>query len=358
MAKLELRDLRKRFGAHEVLHGVDLDVEDGEFVVLVGPSGCGKSTLLRMIAGLEDISGGDLTIAGRPANDVPARRRNVAMVFQSYALFPHMTVRENIAFGPKVRREDVGLSERRVAGAAETLNLTPYLDRYPRELSGGQRQRVAMGRSIVREPDVFLFDEPLSNLDAALRVQMRTEIKALHQQLSATTVYVTHDQIEAMTMADRIVVMRAGRIEQAGPPLDLYDRPANRFVAGFLGSPAMSFVDGRLDSVGDRRRVVTADGIDLPAPAVGAPIGAEVTLGVRPEDLSLAPEGVPFAIDVIEPTGAETLVFGRIGSAPVRCVVRGRTDVRPGTTARLAYDPDRAHLFAPDGGRHPRAGGG
>ncbi|MBA3517057.1 MAG: ATP-binding cassette domain-containing protein [Rhizobiales bacterium] len=243
MSSVKLVNVTKRFGSHPVVRGVDLDVADGEFVVLVGPSGCGKSTLLRMIAGLEEITSGELWIGDRLANSLSPQQRNISMVFQSYALFPHMTARQNIGFGPKIRHEPAAEIPGKVERAASILNLVDYLDRLPRQLSGGQRQRVAMGRSIVRDPHVFLFDEPLSNLDAKLRVQMRTEIKALHGKLRSTIVYVTHDQIEAMTMADRIVVMHAGLVEQVGGPLDLYDRPANRFVAGFLGSPALSFFE-------------------------------------------------------------------------------------------------------------------
>ena len=246
MASIEIRAVDKAFGNTQVLHGVDLEVADGEFLVLVGPSGCGKSTLLRLIAGLDEVSGGEVVIGGRVVNDLAAKDRDIAMVFQNYALYPHMTVRDNMAFSLRMRNETKATIAKKVADAAETLNLTPYLDRYPRQLSGGQRQRVAMGRAIVRDPEVFLFDEPLSNLDAKLRVQMRVEIKSLHQRLHATSIYVTHDQIEAMTMADRIVVLQDGRVEQIGTPLELYDRPSNLFVAGFIGSPAMNLVRGRM----------------------------------------------------------------------------------------------------------------
>ena len=245
MASIEIRDVNKVFGATHVLHDVDLEVANGEFLVLVGPSGCGKSTLLRMIAGLEEVSGGEIVIGGRVVTDLPPKDRDIAMVFQNYALYPHMTVRDNMAFSLKLHGVPKDSVARQVAEAAEILDLTPYLDRFPRQLSGGQRQRVAMGRAIVRNPQVFLFDEPLSNLDAKLRVQMRVEIRALHQRLKATSVYVTHDQIEAMTMADRIVVLHEGRVEQIGSPLDLYDRPVNLFVAGFIGSPAMNFINGK-----------------------------------------------------------------------------------------------------------------
>jgi multiple sugar transport system ATP-binding protein len=267
VAGLRLSEVTKRFGSHPVVQGVDLEVANGEFVVLVGPSGCGKSTLLRMIAGLEDISAGELWIGDRLANQLTPQQRNMSMVFQSYALFPHMNVRKNIGFGPSVRQEQPEMVRQKVDRAAGILNLFNHLDRLPGQLSGGQRQRVAMGRSIVREPHVFLFDEPLSNLDAKLRVQMRAEIKSLHGKFGTTTVYVTHDQVEAMTMADRIVVMNAGRIEQEGRPLELYDHPKNLFVAGFLGSPAMSFIEGTLDRHGKQPMVRTASGIRLPGPA-------------------------------------------------------------------------------------------
>src|SRR3954471_2758552 len=266
MAGVSFREVVKTFGKTRVLHGISLDITDGEFVVLVGPSGCGKSTLLRMLAGLEDITGGTIAIDGRVVNDVDSKDRDIAMVLQSYALYPHMTVRDNMGFSLKLRNEKQALIDQRVATAAKILNLEPYLGRYPRELSGGQRQRVAMGRAIVRDPKVFLFDEPLSNLDAKLRVAMRTEIKALHQRLKTTTVYVTHDQIEAMTMADKIVVMNAGNVEQIGSPLELYDNPVNLFVAGFIGSPAMNFLGGRLARNGAGLAVAVGGGIYLPLP--------------------------------------------------------------------------------------------
>jgi multiple sugar transport system ATP-binding protein len=268
------------------------------------------------------------------------------MVFQTYALFPHMTASANIGFGPRIRREPAAQIAQKVAGAASILNLHDYLDRLPRELSGGQRQRVAMGRSIVRNPHVFLFDEPLSNLDAKLRVQMRTEIKALHQKLGTTIVYVTHDQIEAMTLADRIVVMNAGRIEQEGPPLELYDRPGNRFVAGFLGSPAMSFIEGRVERESSQTFVRAASGLRLPAPATRAGDGQEVVLGIRPEEYRLTNgDGVPLTIGVVEPTGAETQVFGAIGSDEVRCVFRDRIQFKPGALVSVTWDSGRTHLF-------------
>jgi multiple sugar transport system ATP-binding protein len=347
MSSLRLKGITKRFGHHPVVRGVDLDVADGEFVVLVGPSGCGKSTLLRMIAGLEDVSEGEMWIGDRLANDLPPQQRNISMVFQTYALFPHMTARDNIGFGPRIRREAAGEIERKVNTAASVLNLFDYLDRLPRQLSGGQRQRVAMGRSIVRNPHVFLFDEPLSNLDAKLRVQMRTEIKALHQKLGTTIVYVTHDQIEAMTMADRIVVMNAGRIEQAGRPLELYDRPRNKFVAGFLGSPAMTFIEGRIERHGERVTVRTPSGVTLPAPSTDAAEGRAVDIGVRPEDYRLTDDenGIPLTVGVVEPTGAETHLYGTIDSTEIRCVFRDRISVQPGSVIKLAVEPNRTHLF-------------
>ena len=264
---MKIRGVTKSFGSVEVIRGVDVDISDGEFVVLVGPSGCGKSTLLRMIAGLEQITSGEISISGSVVNNMAPKARNVAMVFQNYALYPHMSVFDNMAFSLKVRRTEGSATRQRVAGVADILSLKPYLERYPRELSGGQRQRVATGRAIVRDPKVFLFDEPLSNLDAKLRVQMRTEIKALHQRLRTTSVYVTHDQVEAMTMADRIVVMNEGMVEQIGSPLELYDRPKNLFVAGFMGSPSMNFLQGSIRRQGGLGRVEIGDGISLPLPA-------------------------------------------------------------------------------------------
>ena len=346
MAELSLQNIEKRYGPTRVLHGVSLDINDGEFIVLVGPSGCGKSTLLRMIAGLEEISGGDLFIAGARANDVPPQKRDISMVFQSYALFPHMNVRDNITFGPRMRREQPEATQQSLGRAASIPNLGDYLDRTPGQLSGGQRQRVAMGRSIVRDPKVFLFDEPLSNLDAKLRVQMRTEIKALHQKLGTTMVYVTHDQIEAMTMADRIVVMNGGRIEQIGAPLELYDRPVNRFVASFIGSPAMSFISGTYRRTATGAAIQLADGGLLPVNPVDAPDGTVVDVGIRPENYVLLDDGpLQFQTEVVETTGPETHVFGRIADAEVRCVFRLRLDPAPGTVLRLGAEPDHIHIF-------------
>src|SRR5512144_2572888 len=288
MASVSFQNVEKSFGSTKIIHGVSFDITDGEFMVLVGPSGCGKSTLLRMLAGLEEITGGTIAIDGRPVNDVDSKDRDIAMVFQSYALYPHMTVRDNMGFSLRLRKADRNEIDTRVARAAKILNLDPYLDRFPRELSGGQRQRVAMGRAIVRDPKVFLFDEPLSNLDAKLRVQMRSEIKALHQRLKTTTVYVTHDQIEAMTMADRIVVMHDGAVEQIGTPLELYDRPDNLFVAQFIGSPSMNVLEGTVRRVDGQCRV-EAHGASWPAPVTtSAADGQGVHYGVRPGDITLS----------------------------------------------------------------------
>ena len=347
MASLRIRRLHKAYGAVAVLQGIDLDVADGEFVVLVGPSGCGKSTLLRMIAGLDDMSGGQLWIGARLANAIAPQQRNISMVFQSYALFPHMNVAQNIGFGPKVRRELAKSIAGRVGVAAQTLGLSGLLARLPRHLSGGQRQRVAMGRAIVRQPDLFLFDEPLSNLDAKLRVQMRTEIKALHLALQTTIVYVTHDQIEAMTLADRIVVMNGGTIEQEGAPLELYDRPANRFVAGFLGSPAMSFIPGLAERGDGTAQLRTACGLAMPLGPSSARSGQAVEIGIRPEHYRLATAGggFPYEVAVVEPTGAETHLFGTIGGIEVRCVLRERIAPAPGSTLLLEADAALVHVF-------------
>ena len=343
MATLVLDRVSKRFGATAIVHDVDLDIADGEFVVLVGPSGCGKSTLLRMIAGLEQITGGELRIGGRRANEMPPQRRNVAMVFQSYALFPHMTARGNIAYGPRLRGEARDSVAAHVARASTMLTLDDYLERRPSELSGGQRQRVAMGRAVVRDPDAFLFDEPLSNLDAKLRVQMRAEIKALHRRLGSTIVYVTHDQIEAMTMADRIVVMQGGRVEQAGAPAELYDRPRNRFVAGFLGSPSMSFLPARAEP----GQVRLADGTALPFASAQGGEGA-VVLGLRPESfrrIDPGPEALRLLVDLVEPTGAETHLHGTAAGSRLVVAFPGRMTVAPGETVGLAVAPEAGHLF-------------
>jgi multiple sugar transport system ATP-binding protein len=329
MGQISLQGVRKSFGPVNIIKGADLDIEDGSFVVFVGPSGCGKTTLLRLIAGLEDVTGGKILIDGKNVVDVPPAKRGLSMVFQSYALYPHMSVRGNIAFGLKMAglpREEI---DRKVDAAAATLNLTPYLDRKPRDLSGGQRQRVAIGRAIVREPKAFLFDEPLSNLDAALRVQMRLEVTKLQKQLATTAIYVTHDQVEAMTMADKIVVLNAGQIEQYGSPLELYERPANIFVAGFIGSPKMNFVSGE------------------PARQLGAP-----TIGVRPEHLRIDREGQgwPGTVSVAEHLGSDTFLYvdaGPIGTLTVRGI--GELDLAAGDPVRLSPDPQRVHRFDDNG---------
>ncbi len=339
MAPVTLSSIRKSFGPTDILHGIDVDIGDGEFIVLVGPSGCGKSTLLRMLAGLETISAGEIRIGGRVVNDLEPKDRDIAMVFQNYALYPHMTVATNMGFSLEHRGGSRAEIAERVRWAADILDLTHLLDRYPRQLSGGQRQRVAMGRAIVRNPQVFLFDEPLSNLDAKLRVVMRGEIKALHQRLGVTTVYVTHDQVEAMTMADRIVVMNAGRVEQVGAPLDLYDRPANLFVAGFIGSPAMNIIAG---TVADGR--FTAGATALPLPAAVATTGP-VRYGIRPEHLLLSPEGLEASVRLVEPMGSETQVTMALGDHTLVGVFRERIAARPGETIRVQPDLAAVHLF-------------
>jgi multiple sugar transport system ATP-binding protein len=352
MATVDIRDVRKSFGPVEVLHGVSVPIDDGEFVVLVGPSGCGKSTLLRMLAGLENITSGEIAIAGRVVNHVHPSERDIAMVFQNYALYPHMTVSQNMGFSLKLRKADKSDIDKRVARAAEILGLSNLLDRFPRQLSGGQRQRVAMGRAIVRDPQVFLFDEPLSNLDAKLRVAMRTEIKELHQRLKTTTVYVTHDQIEAMTMADKIVVMHDGIVEQIGTPLDLYDNPANMFVAGFIGSPAMNFIDGTFKS-GDRAVVVAVDGTRFEVTNAGAANdGQAVTLGIRPEHLVISEDGAEGEVIVVEPTGSETQVVVRLSGRDVIGVFRERHEFRPGEKIHFHAQPDLVHLFDKNTGQH------
>jgi multiple sugar transport system ATP-binding protein len=345
MASVAIRDVTKAFGALEVIHGVSVSIGDGEFVVLVGPSGCGKSTLLRMIAGLENITSGEIRIGDRVVNHLPPKERDIAMVFQNYALYPHMTVAANMAFSLKLRGAPQAEIDRRVNGAADILGLGPLLARYPRQLSGGQRQRVAMGRAIVRDPQVFLFDEPLSNLDAKLRVAMRIEIKELHQRLKTTTVYVTHDQIEAMTMADRIVVMHDGIIEQIGAPLELYDRPQNLFVAGFIGSPAMNFLKGAIRANG-RLEFEAAGGVRLPlAAAPRGSDGREVVYGIRPEHFAIADDGADAEVQVIEPTGSELQVVAKLGGEDIIAVFRERHAFKPGDKIRLKPDPRLVHLF-------------
>ncbi|MCE6959097.1 sn-glycerol-3-phosphate ABC transporter ATP-binding protein UgpC [Cereibacter sphaeroides] len=345
MANVQISNVVKRYGAVQVMHGVNVDIEDGEFVVLVGPSGCGKSTLLRMLAGLEEISGGTISIGGRVVNDVIPKDRDIAMVFQSYALYPHKTVYDNMGFPLKMANRPKAEIDAKVRKAAEILDLTKYLDRYPKALSGGQRQRVAMGRAIVRDPQVFLFDEPLSNLDAKLRVTMRLEIKELHQRLKTTIVYVTHDQIEAMTMADKIVVMRDGRVEQVGAPLDLYDNPQNIFVAGFIGSPSMNFIHGRIASSSGRKVFRSEGGLELPVPETRAAEGQAVTYGIRPEHIQVGPGGIPVKVVVLEPTGSETQIFARSGGELIDAIVKDRIQARPGDEIGYHIDPARVHLF-------------
>ena len=349
MASVEIRDVRKSFGTAEVLHGVNIDIEDGEFVVLVGPSGCGKSTLLRMIAGLESITAGTIAIDRRVVNDVAPKERDIAMVFQNYALYPHMTVAENMGFSLKLKSAPSAEISQKVRQASEILGLGSYLDRYPRQLSGGQRQRVAMGRAIVRNPKVFLFDEPLSNLDAKLRVAMRAEIKQLHQRLKTTIVYVTHDQIEAMTMADKIVVMNEGRVEQIGPPLELYDRPRNRFVAGFIGSPAMNFLRGRIVQHNGSYAFEADGGTRLPVKTAHS--SDAVVLGIRPEHLMLGEGGIEAEVMVVEPTGSELQVNARTASGDeVVAVFRERHSFDPGQRISLLPQNGMLHLFEGDSG--------
>ena len=353
MASVAIRDVRKAFGSTSVIHGVDVAISDGEFVVLVGPSGCGKSTLLRMVAGLENITSGEIRIGDRVVNNLPPKERDVAMVFQNYALYPHMTVAANMGFSMRLRGAPKSEIDARVNRAAEILGLSPYLERFPRQLSGGQRQRVAMGRAIVRDPQVFLFDEPLSNLDAKLRVQMRTEIKELHQRLKTTTIYVTHDQIEAMTMADKIVVMHDGLVEQIGAPLELYDRPNNLFVAGFIGSPAMNFLRGTIHMNG-APSFSGPNGIRLPLGAAPADAdGRAAVYGIRPEHFVIADDGAEAVVQVIEPTGSETQIVAKLGNQEnnqkngqdIIAVFRERHQLKPGDKIRLKPEPRLVHLF-------------
>jgi len=348
VATVDIAGVHKRFGSVDVIRGVSVAIEDGEFTVLVGPSGCGKSTLLRMIAGLEDVSEGEIRIDGKVVNELEPQFRDIAMVFQSYALYPHMTVAANMTFSMRMRKAPPDESRTRLEKAATILGLADLLERYPRELSGGQRQRVAMGRAIVRNPKVFLFDEPLSNLDAKLRVAMRGEIRALQQRLGTTTIYVTHDQVEAMTMADRIVVMRDGIVEQVGAPLDLYDQPANQFVAGFLGSPAMNFCPGRIDG-GQFRPDGGAPWRGVAAP--GNIEGRNVVFGIRPEHIAVAADGIPAIVDVVETKGAETDISAKVDGLPLISVVRERVRFAPGDSIGLAVDAAMGHFFDPQTGR-------
>ncbi|HYM31381.1 MAG TPA: sn-glycerol-3-phosphate import ATP-binding protein UgpC [Candidatus Cybelea sp.] len=347
MAEVILKDVRKAYGPVEVIHGVSMRIVDGEFIVVVGPSGCGKSTLLRMVAGLEQITGGEILIGDRVVNRLEPKDRDIAMVFQNYALYPHMTVYDNMAYGLKNRGMPRSEIEKRVRRAADILQLGDLLQRRPRQLSGGQRQRVAMGRAIVREPAVFLFDEPLSNLDAKLRVQMRLEIRKLHQDLGVTSIYVTHDQVEAMTLADRLVVMNAGRAEQIGTPKEVYERPASMYVAGFIGSPAMNFISARIEQA----MLAVADGqVRLPlADGIASRAVGEVTVGVRPEHLALVPEGAagafPFTVDVAEELGADTLAHGKVGGEPLVVRLPGHMHVASGDVLPIRPDQRMMHVF-------------
>ncbi len=358
MAEVNLRKVVKRYDEVEAVRGIDLDIADHEFVVLVGPSGCGKSTTLRMIAGLEDISGGDILIGGDVVNDVPPKDRDIAMVFQNYALYPHMTVAENMSFGLRLKRYPKAEIKARIDEAARMLDIVELIDRKPKQLSGGQRQRVAMGRAIVRNPKVFLFDEPLSNLDAKLRVQMRIEIKKVHQKVRTTTVYVTHDQVEAMTLADRVVVMNHGRIEQIGTPTDLYHKPATRFVASFIGSPAMNFIPCQLEDSGGKLQIRLSDKIAFPLPGARAaryqkiPRTEKLLLGIRPEHITEAgahaePGVEPFdaILDVTEPMGMETLIYFTMQGAQVCGRVSPNAGAQDGAPLRLAVDLNNMHLL-------------
>jgi multiple sugar transport system ATP-binding protein len=358
MANVLLKALKKSYGDLQIIPGIDLEIRDGEFMVFVGPSGCGKSTLLRCIAGLEDISSGDLFIAGEKVNDVPPARRGIAMVFQSYALYPHMTVAENMAFGLRLAGFSKTEMKAAVQRAAEILQIEPLLERKPKALSGGQRQRVAIGRAIVRKPGVFLFDEPLSNLDAALRVQMRVELSRLHQELKTTMIYVTHDQVEAMTLAHRIVVLNAGRIEQVGTPMELYHRPANRFVAGFIGSPKMNFIEGQLAANGDTQALVKlSEGstVAVAANASALAVGAKVTVGVRPEHVIARPQpgagSVRAPVQLAEHLGDTTYLHLMLADGSTALTVRTEPDnpLNTGDVAHLSFQPSRSFLFDEQG---------
>jgi multiple sugar transport system ATP-binding protein len=363
VADVRLKNVQKNFDAVQVLRDIDLEVRDGEFMVFVGPSGCGKSTLLRVIAGLEDISGGELSIGGRVVNDVPPAERGIAMVFQSYALYPHMDLYENMAFGLQLAKVPKARIEAAVQQAAKILHIEHLLQRKPKDLSGGQRQRVAIGRAIVRQPEVFLFDEPLSNLDAALRVKMRYEFAKLHEELKTTMVYVTHDQVEAMTLADRIVVLQAGRIEQVGSPMDLYEHPCNRFVAGFIGSPRMNFIEGRLHEGSASHAVVALGGgerIRCEVDASSLALGEPVTLGVRPEHLHGGgnENQLPLTVSFVESLGSSTCAYGEFPGAEdvLTCELDGRVRVRAGETLALSVPPEAAYVFRADGIALPRLG--
>ncbi|MBP1849730.1 ABC transporter ATP-binding protein [Rhizobium halophytocola] len=358
MGRITLEKITKSFGAVKVLHGIDLDIADGEFVVFVGPSGCGKSTLLRQIAGLDKPTSGTIDIDGARVTDVPASDRGLAMVFQSYALYPHMSVKQNLAFGLENARLPRPEIEARIAEAARMLEIGDYLQRRPGQLSGGQRQRVAIGRAIVRNPTAFLLDEPLSNLDAELRISMRAELSALHKRLKTTMIYVTHDQTEAMTLADRIVVLRKGKVEQIGTPLDLYNRPANRFVAGFIGAPSMNFLSGNIVSAEASGTTVTVLGeetLTVPRPAEGTTAGQPVTVGVRPQHIRLSADGergIKVTIDLVEGLGSETVVHGKVATGEqLLAVLQGQHVLGAGSEIRLTFDARDLHLFGQDGSR-------
>ena len=349
MAPLTITQATKSYGALTVLHGIDVDIADGEFVVLVGPSGCGKSTLLRLIAGLEDISGGTIMIGDRDVTNLHPKDRDIALVFQSYALYPHMTVAENMGFSLRMKNVPKTDRDRKVQEAAETLELTPLLERFPRQLSGGQRQRVAMGRAIVRDPQVFLFDEPLSNLDAKLRVQMRTEIRELHKKLQSTIVYVTHDQIEAMTMADKIVVMRGGHVEQIGTPLQLYDTPANVFVAGFIGSPAMNLIAGAMQEAGSAFVSQRGARLEFAVPP-GIAEGRKIIVGLRPEHVQPAESGLSARVRLVEQTGAESHVLLEAGGETLTAVLYGRPNIQDDDVFNVSVPIEKLHFFDAESG--------
>jgi len=350
MAQVHLKNVTKSYGkgdkALEVIHGISVEIADGEFVVMVGPSGCGKSTLLRMVAGLEEITGGEIVIGERVVNQLEPKDRDIAMVFQNYALYPHMSVYDNMAYGLKIRRFSKADIEQRVRKAAEILELATLLQRTPRQLSGGQRQRVAMGRAIVREPAVFLFDEPLSNLDAKLRVQMRLEIQKMHRTLGTTSLYVTHDQVEAMTLGQRMIVMNAGNAEQIGTPVEVYEKPTSTFVAGFIGSPPMNLLNGKVAS--DGSGFLAGEGSTIPLAAGSrAPQGRECILGIRPEHLVLGQPGLALAVEMVEALGSELLVYGRTGGQSVVIRTSAGTRVAVGDRVTAGFDPACVHWFDP-----------
>ncbi len=356
MSRITLDKVTKSYGSLKVLHGIDLDIQDGEFIVFVGPSGCGKSTLLRQIAGLDQPTSGEMRMDGKLVNDVPAADRGLAMVFQSYALYPHMSVRQNLAFGLENTRTPKAEIETRIAEAARMLEIGDYLDRRPGQLSGGQRQRVAIGRAIVRHPTAFLLDEPLSNLDAELRISMRAELSALHARLKTTMIYVTHDQIEAMTLADRIVVLRSGKIEQVGTPLDLYNKPANKFVAGFIGAPSMNFISGKIvavDSNGTGVNILGEDTMTMARVAENAAAGDAITVGVRPQHIRLAAPDEPnisATVDLVEALGSETVVHAHARDGEtLLAVLPGQQALEKGNNVRLTFDANDLHLFDTDG---------